>query len=117
MFDSLPVREERRFSPETRFTATGIATATAIATLGVGDGAAGGKGDAEGVERVEGGKEEEGRGDGKGKRGSHGSGVKVVRHQDAKRVLLAMKAHDGLGGDGTVVYYIVQEGEVKPRQN
>ena len=41
----------------------------------------------------------------------------TVEQQDAKRVLLAMKAHDGMGGDGTVVYYIVQEGEVKPRQN
>lgn len=41
----------------------------------------------------------------------------TVQHQDAKRVLLAMKAHEGRGGDGTIVYYIVQEGEVKPRQN
>ncbi len=40
-----------------------------------------------------------------------------VRHQDAKRLLLAMRAREGQGGDGTVVYYIVQEGEVKPRQN
>ncbi len=46
--------------------------------------------------------------------GGEGEGV---QHQDAKRVLLAMKAHEGKGGDGTVVYYIVQEGEVKPRQN
>lgn len=44
-------------------------------------------------------------------------GGKTIRHQDAKRVLLGMKAHEGVGGDGTVVYYIVQEGEVKPRQN
>ncbi len=28
-----------------------------------------------------------------------------------------MRAHEGMGGDGTVVYYIMQEGEVKPRQN
>jgi tRNA-splicing endonuclease subunit Sen15, fungi type len=57
--------------------------------------------------------------------GSAGEGSKrkgasfptTIEHQDAKRVLLAMKAHDGKGGDGTVVYYIVQEGEVKPRQN
>lgn len=41
----------------------------------------------------------------------------AVEHQDVKRVLMAMKAHEGLGGDGTVMYYIVQEGEVKPRQN
>lgn len=34
----------------------------------------------------------------------------------SKRMLLAM-VDKGMGGDGTVVYYVVQEGEVKPRQN
>jgi tRNA-splicing endonuclease subunit Sen15, fungi type len=56
----------------------------------------------------------------KEKEKGRGKGVErpsVVTHQDAKRVLLAMKAHQGMGGDGTIVYYIVQEGEVKPRQN
>lgn len=53
---------------------------------------------------------------GEGRDGEGEGGVRI-RHQDAKRVLLAMKAHEGMGGDGTVVYYIVQEGEVKPRQN
>jgi hypothetical protein len=38
-------------------------------------------------------------------------------HQDTKRVLLAMLSHRGKGGDGTIVYYIMQEGPVKPRQN
>lgn len=38
-------------------------------------------------------------------------------HKDQKRVLLGMRAREGGGGDGTVVYYIMQEGEVKPRQN
>lgn len=38
-------------------------------------------------------------------------------HRDQKRVLLGMRAREGRGGDGTVVYYIMQEGEVKPRQN
>jgi hypothetical protein len=38
-------------------------------------------------------------------------------HQDAKRVLLAMLSHQGKGGDGTIVYYIIQEDAVKPRQN
>jgi tRNA-splicing endonuclease subunit Sen15, fungi type len=52
-----------------------------------------------------------------GRRSKGGEKRPVVTHQDAKRVLLAMKAHEGMGGDGTVVYYIVQEGEVKPRQN
>ncbi|KAI9045699.1 uncharacterized protein KD926_007000 [Aspergillus affinis] len=33
-----------------------------------------------------------------------------------KRLLLAM-VDKSMGGDGTVVYYIVQEGAVKPRQN
>ena len=37
--------------------------------------------------------------------------------KDSKRVLLGMQAHNGMGGDGTVTYYIMQEGEVKPRQN
>lgn len=38
-------------------------------------------------------------------------------HRDAKRVLLAMLSHAGSGGDGTFVYYVMQEGDVKPRQN
>ncbi|KAL4953408.1 tRNA-splicing endonuclease subunit Sen15 [Aspergillus filifer] len=33
-----------------------------------------------------------------------------------KRVLLAM-IDKGMGGEGTVTYYVVQEGTVKPRQN
>lgn len=33
-----------------------------------------------------------------------------------KRILLAMVS-SGMGGDGTVVYYIIMEGAVKPRQN
>ncbi len=33
-----------------------------------------------------------------------------------KRALLAM-VNRGMGGDGTVVYYVVLEGNVKPRQN
>lgn len=40
-----------------------------------------------------------------------------LKHQDAKRILMAMRGRQGVGGDGTVNYYIVQEGEVKPRQN
>lgn len=39
------------------------------------------------------------------------------RWRDTKRVLLGMLAHNGMGGDGTIAYYIMQEGEVKPRQN
>lgn len=45
------------------------------------------------------------------------TGENGFRHQDAKRILLAMRGRQGMGGDGTVNYYIVQEGEVKPRQN
>ncbi|EXJ58990.1 hypothetical protein A1O7_06421 [Cladophialophora yegresii CBS 114405] len=41
----------------------------------------------------------------------------IYEHTDQKRVLLGMRADEGMGGDGTVVYYIMQEGEVKPRQN
>lgn len=33
-----------------------------------------------------------------------------------KRLLLGM-VDRGMGGEGTVVYYVVQEGAVKPRQN
>lgn len=44
-------------------------------------------------------------------------GENGFKHQDAKRLLLAMRGQQGVGGDGTVNYYVVQEGEVKPRQN
>jgi len=44
-------------------------------------------------------------------------GVDGFEWKDAKRVLAGMLSQNGMGGDGTVVYYIVQEGEVKPRQN
>ncbi|KIW99666.1 uncharacterized protein Z518_11079 [Rhinocladiella mackenziei CBS 650.93] len=49
--------------------------------------------------------------------GSATGRVGGYEHRDQKRVLLGMKARDGGGGDGTVVYYIMQEGEIKPRQN
>ena len=42
---------------------------------------------------------------------------KIDIHQPPKRVVLAMKSHDGFGGDGTIAYYVCNEGEVKPRQN
>ncbi|KAJ5157244.1 uncharacterized protein N7482_008344 [Penicillium canariense] len=42
--------------------------------------------------------------------------ARVTKEWGTKRVLLAM-VNKGMGGEGTVVYYIVQEGEVKPRQN
>lgn len=38
------------------------------------------------------------------------------REWGSQRLLLAM-VDRGMGGDGTVAYYVVQEGEVKPRQN
>ena len=44
-------------------------------------------------------------------------GVELAEWRDAKRVLLGMLSTSGMGGDGTIVYYIMQEGEVKPRQN
>jgi tRNA-splicing endonuclease subunit Sen15, fungi type len=87
-FDSLPLREPRRISKDGKDTTEGP-------TGGRHDNAEVRKSDGIGTEEEE----------------------AVVQHQDAKRVLLAMKAHEGMGGDGTVVYYIVQEGEVKPRQN
>jgi len=49
--------------------------------------------------------------------GSGRAGGVVHEHKDQKRVLLGMRAREGGGGDGTVVYYFMQEGEVKPRQN
>lgn len=40
----------------------------------------------------------------------------ITKEWGTKRALLAM-VDKGMGGEGTVVYYVVQEGEVKPRQN
>lgn len=40
----------------------------------------------------------------------------VSKEWGSNRMLLAM-VNRGPGGDGTVVYYVIQEGEVKPRQN
>ena len=40
----------------------------------------------------------------------------ATKEWGSQRMLLAM-VDKGMGGEGTVVYYIVQEGEVKPRQN
>lgn len=40
----------------------------------------------------------------------------ITNEWGAKRTLLAM-VDKGKGGEGTVVYYVVQDGEVKPRQN
>lgn len=45
------------------------------------------------------------------------NGTISQEYQDAKRVLMAMLAHAGMGGDGTITYYVMQEGDVKPRQN
>ncbi|KAB8068320.1 hypothetical protein BDV29DRAFT_71788 [Aspergillus leporis] len=42
--------------------------------------------------------------------------ARLTREWGGKRLLLAM-VDRGMGGDGTVVYYVVQEGAVKPRQN
>lgn len=42
--------------------------------------------------------------------------VRATKEWGGKRVLLSM-VDKGMGGEGTVVYYVVQEGEVKPRQN
>jgi hypothetical protein len=42
--------------------------------------------------------------------------AKESREWGSQRLLLAM-VDRGMGGDGTVAYYVVQEGEVKPRQN
>lgn len=42
--------------------------------------------------------------------------ARATKEWGGKRLLLAM-VDKGMGGDGTVVYYVVQEGTVKPRQN
>ncbi|KAJ5894125.1 hypothetical protein N7495_005816 [Penicillium taxi] len=42
--------------------------------------------------------------------------AKLEKEWGSQRVLLAM-VDKAMGGEGTVVYYVVQEGEVKPRQN
>lgn len=42
--------------------------------------------------------------------------ARETKEWGGKRLLLAM-IDKGMGGDGTVAYYVVQEGEIKPRQN
>ena len=42
--------------------------------------------------------------------------ARATKEWGGKRLLLAM-VDKGMGGEGTVVYYVVQEGAVKPRQN
>jgi len=42
--------------------------------------------------------------------------ARAMKAWGGKRVLLAM-TNRGMGGDGTIVYYVIQEGIVKPRQN
>ncbi|KAL2002908.1 hypothetical protein VTN02DRAFT_5562 [Thermoascus thermophilus] len=42
--------------------------------------------------------------------------ARATKEWGGKRLLLAM-VDKGKGGDGTVVYYVLQEGTVKPRQN
>lgn len=42
--------------------------------------------------------------------------ARETKEWGTRRALLAM-TNRGMGGEGTVVYYVVQEGEVKPRQN
>ncbi|KAJ5499925.1 tRNA-splicing endonuclease subunit Sen15 [Penicillium expansum] len=42
--------------------------------------------------------------------------ARLTKEWGAQRFLLAM-VDKGMGGDGTVAYYVVHEGEVKPRQN
>ncbi|KAJ5468404.1 tRNA-splicing endonuclease subunit Sen15 [Penicillium sp. IBT 31633x] len=42
--------------------------------------------------------------------------ARLTKEWGSQRLLLAM-IDKGMGGDGTVAYYVVHEGEVKPRQN
>lgn len=42
--------------------------------------------------------------------------ARETRQWGGKSLLLGM-VDRGMGGEGTVVYYVVQEGAVKPRQN
>jgi hypothetical protein len=42
--------------------------------------------------------------------------ARLTKEWGSQRVLLAM-VDKGMGGDGTIAYYVVHEGEVKPRQN
>lgn len=42
--------------------------------------------------------------------------ARMTNEWGGKRLLLSMVDRT-MGGDGTVVYYVVQEGAVKPRQN
>lgn len=54
--------------------------------------------------------------DGKQKKMEEFRALKREGKWGGKRLLLAM-VNKGMGGDGTVVYYVVLEGSVKPRQN
>ncbi|CAI7643808.1 unnamed protein product [Penicillium crustosum] len=45
-----------------------------------------------------------------------GEQARLTEEWGTQRFLLAM-VDKGMGGDGTVAYYVVHEGEVKPRQN
>lgn len=42
--------------------------------------------------------------------------ARITKEWGGKRLLLSMVDRN-MGGEGTVVYYVVQEGAVKPRQN
>ncbi|KAJ5774346.1 tRNA-splicing endonuclease subunit Sen15 [Penicillium paradoxum] len=42
--------------------------------------------------------------------------ARLTKEWGSQKLLLAM-VDKGMGGDGTVAYYVVHEGEVKPRQN
>lgn len=44
-------------------------------------------------------------------------GERLAKGWGGKRLLLGMAGRGGMGADGTVVYYLVGEGEIKPRQN
>ncbi|KAK2767458.1 hypothetical protein FQN54_003614 [Arachnomyces sp. PD_36] len=75
------------------------------------DGEGEGGGDGENGEGGEGGE-----GDEKDKKLEEFRALKREGKWGGKRLLLGM-VNKGMGGDGTVVYYVVNEGSVKPRQN
>ncbi|OQV09137.1 hypothetical protein CLAIMM_13300 [Cladophialophora immunda] len=104
VFDQLPEREGVRVR---RPDPTGERRSSGNGTVNGGDSAAPVEGTADGPAP----------GSGTGKAGRGAAARAVYEHKDAKRVLLGMRAREGGGGDGTVAYYIMQEGEVKPRQN
>ncbi|KLJ08305.1 hypothetical protein EMPG_16255 [Blastomyces silverae] len=94
----------------------------AVAVNGDGDGGGSGGSETESGERTEKTGEKQNSKNGEGRKFSQEEIFAEYERRrrgkewGGKRALMAM-VNRGMGGDGTVVYYVVLEGSVKPRQN